>query len=248
MAVEYSVHEYYNSDDDNGDALSFCDLPVLDKDDTELDPFLHSNQRSCTSSPENHDHHDDDLFEFSVSPETKDDESVIFCGVPIIPPKKAEHNNNNKITINNNSTSSRHTRSGRFIRRSEKLSSDGVVSNRASSFRFGNGTNKRPSNNNNNNNLAGIGSFRCRGEGAGGFRRKHNKVIMGLVRFQAAPKMELSEMRRRQSRRSPVPMFPVENGSGEPTGTGGSHWGLFRPLRCRAHFVSAWNKASFRCL
>lgn len=235
MAMEVDA-EYYNSED----ALSFCDLPTLDKDDTELDPFLDSYRANSLSSPED----DNDLFEFFVNPEILTDnipekEGIVFCGKPIIPLKQP------------NEFVNKHPRNSRFIRRessfrkvcqlsSSSRSSDVVFSgnNRSSSFRLGGP--KRP--------LPATGSSRCRGGGSGSFRKR--KVIIGLVKFQAGPnKMELSEMRKRQSRRSPAPMFPVADHGGEPASAGRSTtWGLFRPLRCRAHFVSAWTKASLRYL
>ncbi|PON63044.1 hypothetical protein TorRG33x02_277270 [Trema orientale] len=249
--MEYVDHEYCESDHD---ALSFCDLPILDKDvDAELDPSLDS-----SPSPEELDDQDEGMFEFDVNPEILTDhnivraekEGVVFCGKSIIPPKEAvtgHPRSSGRCSIRressfrkcqvpyNNSTST-------TITTTITRSSD----HRSSSFRLGGP--KRP--------LPGTGSSRCRGGWGGGRKRK---VIIGLVRFQLAePKMELSEMRRRQSRRSPVPMFSAaaDRGGGEPGGGGRSsgssttttHWGLFRPLRCRAHFVSAWTKASLRCL
>ncbi|XWS75119.1 hypothetical protein CRYUN_Cryun01aG0057900 [Craigia yunnanensis] len=71
--------------------------------------------------------------------------------------------------------------------------------------------------------------------------RKH-KVLLGLSKIP--PKMELSDIKKRQSRRNPSPMFPpvvpgdlevVAAGDGYGAGGGrrGHHWGLLRPLRCR---------------
>ncbi|KAG6669912.1 hypothetical protein I3843_01G267500 [Carya illinoinensis] len=79
--------------------------------------------------------------------------------------------------------------------------------------------------------------------------RKH-KVFIGPVKIR--PEMELSEIRKRQGRRAPVPMFPVVGGDesvivGGKSGGGRSHWGLLRPLRCRSHLASVLARA-FGCV
>ncbi|OMO71638.1 hypothetical protein CCACVL1_18116 [Corchorus capsularis] len=87
---------------------------------------------------------------------------------------------------------------------------------------------------------------------------KKHKVFIGLKTIPQ--KMELSDIKKRQVRKSPSPMFPpVPAGSLELMaagdgcrggGAGGRshHWGLLRPLRCRAHFASALAKASLGCI
>lgn len=87
---------------------------------------------------------------------------------------------------------------------------------------------------------------------------KKHKVIIGLAKIQ--PQMELSEIRKRQARRGPVPMIPVVVDGREPVIAGGdggkksggngpakSPWALLRPLRCRAHFASVLARASSAC-
>ncbi|KAK7846511.1 hypothetical protein CFP56_007866 [Quercus suber] len=87
---------------------------------------------------------------------------------------------------------------------------------------------------------------------------KKHKVIIGLAKIQ--PQMELSEIRKRQARRGPVPMIPVVVDGTEPLIAGGdggkksggngpakSPWALLRPLRCRAHFASVLARASSAC-
>ncbi|KAL4621386.1 hypothetical protein ACB092_06G224000 [Castanea dentata] len=84
---------------------------------------------------------------------------------------------------------------------------------------------------------------------------KKHKVIIGLAKIQ--PQMELSEIRKRQARRGPVPMIPVVVDGREPviagndggkrsggTGPAKSHWTL---LRCRAHFASVLARATSAC-
>ncbi|XP_007009764.2 PREDICTED: uncharacterized protein LOC18586356 [Theobroma cacao] len=84
--------------------------------------------------------------------------------------------------------------------------------------------------------------------------RKH-KVLIGLAKIP--PKMELSDIKKRQSRRNPSPMFPpVAAGDLEVVAAGdgcggrrrGHHWGLVRPLRCRANLATALAKASLGCI
>ncbi|PON58544.1 hypothetical protein PanWU01x14_165750 [Parasponia andersonii] len=81
--------------------------------------------------------------------------------------------------------------------------------------------------------------------------RKHN-VLIGLTKFP--PKMELSEIRKRQSRRAPVPMFSsAACGGDQPVVAGGQsggkgNWGLLRPLRFRSNLVSALARVSFGCI
>ncbi|XP_022743912.1 uncharacterized protein LOC111294853 [Durio zibethinus] len=82
------------------------------------------------------------------------------------------------------------------------------------------------------------------------------KVLIGLAKIP--PKMDLSDMKKRQSRRNPSPMFPpvpigdlqvVEAGNGcGAGGKRGHHWNLLRPLRCRVHLASALAKASLGCI
>ncbi|XP_059458725.1 uncharacterized protein LOC132188317 [Corylus avellana] len=82
------------------------------------------------------------------------------------------------------------------------------------------------------------GSYRYQSSGS----RKH-KVLIGLTKIQP---MDLSEIRKRQGRRTPAPIVPVPD---EPViASGGkSHWGLLRPLRCKSHLARVLAIASFGC-
>ena len=223
--------EMYLNDDESDDALSFCDLT---NDETN---YLNDVVFPQTTNPEN-------PFEFfnpnaeEAEPST---ETVVFCG-EIIPPKQK-----NEFL--------RHPKNGLFIRResfkrSHSFRSDVVSTkpsvqystntvSRSSSVRFG------------RNGLPATGNSPFRSSNS----RKH-KVFIGLVKMQ--PKMELSEIRKRQQSRKTTPalMFPVKE-TGEPAIAGdgvgtktsnSTHWGLFRPLRCSAHLVSALTKGSFGCI
>ncbi|XP_070662816.1 uncharacterized protein [Malus domestica] len=76
----------------------------------------------------------------------------------------------------------------------------------------------------------------CRSHQQSSNSRKH-KVFIGLVKYQ--PEMDMNEIRKRQSRRAPAPMFPVISSVEQPSvacgksGSGKGHWGLMRPLRPR---------------
>ncbi|KAF8026269.1 hypothetical protein BT93_F2929 [Corymbia citriodora subsp. variegata] len=73
--------------------------------------------------------------------------------------------------------------------------------------------------------------------------RRH-RALIGITKFPAT--MELSDIRKRQGRRAPAPLFPVAEGGKEAVagGRSGGHWSLLRPLRCRSHLVNALAKAS----
>ncbi|KAH7537385.1 hypothetical protein FEM48_Zijuj03G0086900 [Ziziphus jujuba var. spinosa] len=89
---------------------------------------------------------------------------------------------------------------------------------------------------------------KCRRLPINGSYRKQN-VLIGLVKFQ--PKMEMSEIRRRQSRQSPAKMFPATEGvevtvAGNGNAEAVTQWGLLKPFRCRTHFLRALTKVLFR--
>ncbi|KAL3736419.1 hypothetical protein ACJRO7_025381 [Eucalyptus globulus] len=77
--------------------------------------------------------------------------------------------------------------------------------------------------------------------------RRH-RALIGITKFPA--RMELSDIRKRQGRRAPAPLFPVAEGGNDVDagGRSGGHWSLLRPLRCRSHLVSALAKASLGCI
>ncbi|EXB80111.1 hypothetical protein L484_013438 [Morus notabilis] len=223
------------------DALSFCDLP-MDNNIVKNTEQKGANIISPTSSED-----DQDLFEFFTSPEAKpaaETETIVFCGKRIEPAKQPSEyvkrpGKGLSLFIKKESFKKcqfyKHSRSD-VVSAKRPVSPRGVGGNRSGSFRFGGGPNKTAG-------IPATGSHRYSRSGKGG-SRKH-KVMIGLVKLQ--PEMELSEIRKRQGRRSPAPMFPATGVTGEEAG-GRSHWGILRPLWCRAHFVSALTKASFSCL
>lgn len=231
----YYHHQGYSEEDE----LSFCDLP-MHNNDTESSAFS-----TCPTSED--DQEDDDPFEFLTSPEAKPatDQTIVFCGKPIVGAKQVHH-----------------PKKGLFVRRDQysfkkcqyyngnnNTRSDVVVSvktptsvgapKRSNSFRFGGGTNKAASSPENRGYL-----YNRRGNDGS---RKNKVNCIGLV-MKVQSEMELSDIRKRQGRRSPAPMFPATGGSGEQESGGRSYWALLRPLLCRVHFMSALSKATFGCL
>ncbi|KAJ9159959.1 hypothetical protein P3X46_025407 [Hevea brasiliensis] len=74
--------------------------------------------------------------------------------------------------------------------------------------------------------------------------RKH-KVMIGLAKIPT--KMELSDLRERQNRRTPPPVLPVVDSGVSDSGK--SHWGLFRLFRSRSRDItSILPKTSFGCI
>ncbi|PRQ58867.1 hypothetical protein RchiOBHm_Chr1g0363961 [Rosa chinensis] len=75
--------------------------------------------------------------------------------------------------------------------------------------------------------------------------RKH---LIGLVKYHQQ-EMDLNEIRKRQGRRAPVAMFPVNGGEKpEVKSEGKGQSGVMRPLRCRSHLLSALAKAALGCI
>ncbi|KAK4766211.1 hypothetical protein SAY87_007853 [Trapa incisa] len=74
------------------------------------------------------------------------------------------------------------------------------------------------------------------------------KALFGVSKFPA--RMDMDDIRKRQSRLAPAPLFPAGSDIALATGEGSghSHWGLVRPLRCRSLLVSALARASLGCI
>ncbi|KAF5729513.1 hypothetical protein HS088_TW21G01680 [Tripterygium wilfordii] len=62
------------------------------------------------------------------------------------------------------------------------------------------------------------------------------------------PRMELSEIKKRQSKRSPRPMFLVAEVSGDDGGAGRVNSGLLGPWRHRSLLLTVLAKASHGCI
>lgn len=74
-------------------------------------------------------------------------------------------------------------------------------------------------------------------------KSKSRKHVMGLVKYPQQ-EMDLNEIRKRQSRRAPAPMFPVNGGEKpEVKSQGKEQSGVMRPPKCRSHWLSALAKA-----
>ena len=82
-------------------------------------------------------------------------------------------------------------------------------------------------------------------------RSKKHAFMFGSPKFPL--EMELSDMRRRQNLRAPVPIISVAE-AGEAAAAGGKSagkvgkWSLLRMLRSRTQLRSAWAKAAFGCV
>ncbi|EXB80115.1 hypothetical protein L484_013443 [Morus notabilis] len=82
---------------------------------------------------------------------------------------------------------------------------------------------------------------------------KQYNVFIGFAAKFDPPRMELGEMRKRQGRKAPSPMFASFGGeqpvvAGGKGGAGKGHGGLVRPLRFRPNLASALTRISFGCI
>ncbi|GMY08729.1 conserved [Fagus crenata] len=199
------------------DTLSLCDLLI---DDQEPDSYSPKYFPNSPSRP--------DMFEFSKNPinPTNPKDTMIFCGRVIHQKNQQDQSHRQALFL---------SRSESF-NKSQKFHSARFTGNaRSNSLRV-----PTPA--------PATGSSRYYHKSDS----KKHKVLIGLAKIQ--PEMDLNEIRKRQGRRAPVPMFPVVDG-GEPVvagggksgGTGKSHWGLLRPLRCRGHATNALARAAFGC-
>lgn len=237
MIMENNDHtnNYYNHLRDldgysEDDALLFCDLPMNKKEESML----------CVC-PENQNIQNQDLFEFfsnnpNYSKPNPSTETVVFCGKTMLPKtvQEFQRHPNNGLYIRRDSFKRCHSlRSESSFAEPPSMIS---TADRPNSFRIGGSVSSPATRNTQYNNSAS----------------QRHKVLIGLVKVQS--KMELSEMRKRQSRRSPAPMFSVADAGrlalvGDDVVVGKrSHWGLLGPLRCRSHLVSTLAKFSFGCM
>ena len=233
LAQHLDHHHHDHDESDDHDALSFCDL-TMDNDEHDLP--------TSEESYEGDDQEEDELFEFMTSPEAENSrtDKIVFCGKTITPRKQPEDDGGSDV---------RYPRKGLVVvrRRESFKKSHSSGASRSSSFRFGGlGGAKAAA-----SPVETGGYYRsssgCGGGGGGGSRKQ--KVFIGLV-MRLEPKMELSEIRKRQGRRSPAPLFPSTGSAaggrgGRSSGSCRRNWGS---LLCRAHFVSALTKASFGCI
>ncbi|KAH7537383.1 hypothetical protein FEM48_Zijuj03G0086700 [Ziziphus jujuba var. spinosa] len=217
--------EDYIEEAEEEDALSLCDFTFQDEPISSLpQPNL------PTSFPS-----DSDDFEFSIGTEIKSERlpplenGIVFCGKSI-PHGKPVVNLN--LNIPTTTSTQKPFIEDPFCLRSESFNllrgSTSHFANRSKSVRL-------PENGN------------CRYQSSSS--RKH-KVLIGLVKFPT--RMELSDIRKRQDRIAPVPMFHVADGSQPVVAGGGSggrgHWSLLRRLRFRSHIVGSLARASFGCM
>lgn len=80
-------------------------------------------------------------------------------------------------------------------------------------------------------------------EHKGQLKSKSRKHMIGLAKYHQH-EMDLNEIKKRQSRRAPAPMFPANGGEKpEVKSQGKEQSGVMRPLKCRSHWLSALAKA-----
>ncbi|KAB1219648.1 hypothetical protein CJ030_MR3G011092 [Morella rubra] len=169
-----------------------------------------------------------DFFEFSTHPNLEMSpalDSIIFCG-------RVMHKKELPLNESQNKWRSESFNKAQIFH-SAKLTEASI---RSHSFRV-KGPKSVPA--------PATGSFRYSSSGS-----KKHKVLIGLAKIQ--PEMELSEIRKRQGRRPPVPMFPPVGTeepviSGDRSGGGKSLWRLLRPFRCRSHLTNTLARSSFGC-
>lgn len=223
-----TINNLQNEEGYSEDTLSLCDLSIDKDEETEL-----------YVSPENP-IQDQDFFEFLVNPEDQEtnpsNETVLFCGKTMSPRTAQEFQ--------------RHPNNGLYIRRESFK--------RCHSFKSESSSIKQPlviTTTDHSNSFRLCGPVPSPATGKGKYKssgsQKH-KVLIGLSKVQS--KMELSDIKKRQSRRTPSPMFLVSDGAEQAIAGDDkvvaerSHWGLLGTFRCRSHFVSALSKASFSCM
>ncbi|GKU91752.1 hypothetical protein SLEP1_g5577 [Rubroshorea leprosula] len=172
--------------------------------------------------------HPQDLFDFSFNPRSASfNSSIVFCGKIVEEQKRDEIDD---FSVDQS----------RYL---FPLSSARLMNSEHKKFRDNSGkagvVNSKPAS---LESAARFGSCRY------GSSRKHN-VLIGLARIPA--KMELSDIKKRQSKRNPAPLFVMEGG-GQPDltvkGGGVGLRALMKPLRCRAHLARALAKASLGCI
>ncbi|CAK7325509.1 unnamed protein product [Dovyalis caffra] len=164
--------------------LSFGDLPLFIRKEPERNNYYHDDQEPRNSFSSQ------DFFEFlppEQDTETNPAQDIIFFGRHILPKTKQSANSPNPSADQTNShspfNSSAHLSSNRS-RRSHSLQ-----------FETAKPSPTPPS----------TGSFRDQYYSSNN-SRKH-KVLIGLAKIP--PKMELSDIKKRQSRQAPAPMIPT---------------------------------------
>lgn len=209
-----------------GGRLSLCDLPLHHQE--VLQPNTSLDHQRYTNSTSNQ-----DVFEFSTASNSKTnatlDNNIIFCG-KVLTLHKTEEPTNINNPFHDQRDSIFPLSSARLFNKNSRSYSCHLQTAKPSL--------PPPA----------TGSFRYEKVNS----RKH-KVLIGLARIPQ--KMELSDIKKRQSRRAPAPMFPaVVAGDDElPVAAGNRNGlkgqrGLVRPLKCRAYLASALAKACFRCI
>ena len=248
------LYDRFNYDDqeleDDDDALSLCNLPLGNDEENDV-----VSNKNCNVDD---DGIDSDAFEFSTTKSSlvysHTSPTVVFCG------KSIPCRSNSKPI----SATLPQTTSSQTPHATSSISDDPMFSwprsslslrNKAQSSRFHNvrtATTTRVPPRSSSLRVPETGKSRYQqyyssSSSSRSCSRKHNVLIGVLTKFP--PRMELSEMRKRQSRRAPVPMLSAAYGGDQPVVAGSEsrgrgHWGL---LRFRSNLVSALARVSFGC-
>lgn len=207
--------------DDDDDALSLCDLPFA---------ALHRQpDGSCPAAlpPPASPLQDAPDFEFPAGPAISTVDAFLFCGKPI-------------------PYDDRECRVDSLLLRSDSFGRLNSFRRDGAKVRFASGQLIR------SNSLRVARSRSSVAPAAASVRssssRRRHRALIGITKFPA--RMELSDIRKRQGRRAPAPLFPAAEGGEQVVagGRSGGHWCLLRPLRCRSHLVNALAKASLGCI
>ncbi|XP_059625369.1 uncharacterized protein LOC132268556 [Cornus florida] len=215
-------HTSFADSEEAEDTLSLCDLPMNDFE----------------NNPSNHHHSpktsiDQDLFEFftglnsAIGPI---DNNIVFCGsiIPYDDEKELnEYQKRDYFSVVKSSPFHKKSRSSRLSGGSNRFSGE----DRSSSLRFVN-SDSHPCRSfarceHSPVNITAITSMSA--------KSRRRMFMFGPVKFK--PEMELSAIKKRQSRHAPAAMFPaaVDGGAVAVASAGSrgkSQWGLVRALRC----------------
>ncbi|KAF8021886.1 hypothetical protein BT93_G2124 [Corymbia citriodora subsp. variegata] len=211
---------------DDDDALSFCDLPL-----TALDQ-PHGPSPALSQAPPLWDAPD---FEFAAGPTASAVDAFLFCGRSI--PYDEREYRVDSLLLRSDSFG----RFNSFRRDGDKVRFASGQLLRSNSLRM-----KRS-----RSSVAPPAAAAASSSvGSSSLRRRH-RALIGITKFPA--RMELSDIRKRQGRRAPAPLFPAAEGGKQSfaaaaDGRSGGHRGLLGPLRCRSHFVNALARASLGCI
>ncbi|XP_059669166.1 uncharacterized protein LOC132314308 [Cornus florida] len=247
MEEDKSNTTFQQSEEEDEDTFSLRDLPIHDHGDDD-----HQDQTTTPRAST-----DQDLFEFlgdlssQINHSDNDDNNnIVFCGkvIPYDEDQLNEYQKRDYLSVRSSSFHKSHTHdhsydqlsneSDRFVRKNRSKSlrfpSSEAFQNRSSSVAKCEPSPIRTVN------ITAITSMST--------KSKCRMFMFAPVKFK--PEMEMSAIKKRQSRRAPAPMFPAAVDGGEVVSGGRKshhHWGLARQLRSGAHLANLLAR-SFGCV